>query len=199
MAYVLTRSYPGLAFALVLVTIAAALDSPAAAQVSYRASGAPIMAVVSLGRQEMTVYDAQGKMLQTPVSTGQSGYETPAGLYTVIERKARHYSNLYENAPMPFMQRITWSGIALHAGALPGYPASHGCIRLPYNFAGHLFELSRRGMRVVVARDDMVPVDFAHPALFRPGSPRLDHADGRIETAAFAPQATRRSTAAAKA
>jgi lipoprotein-anchoring transpeptidase ErfK/SrfK len=157
------------------------------------------MAIVSLSRQKVTVYDAQGKMLEAPVSTGQSGYETPAGLYSVIERKARHYSNLYENAPMPFMQRITWSGIALHAGALPGYPASHGCIRLPYGFAGHLFEMSRRGMRVVVARDDVVPVDFAHPALFRPRPPRADQPDARVETASFAPQATRRSIAAAKA
>jgi hypothetical protein len=102
---------------------------------------------------------------------------------------------------MPFMQRITWSGIALHAGVLPGYPASHGCIRLPYDFAGRLFALSRRGVRVVVMRDDMAPVDFAHPALFRPGDPRvsLGEADARVEKAIFAPQATRRSIADAKA
>jgi hypothetical protein len=192
-----------LAIALVLGITAAGLDSPAAAQAAYRASGVPVMAVVSLGRQQVTVYDARGKMMEAPVSTGQSGYETPAGLYSVIERKARHYSNLYENAPMPFMQRITWSGIALHAGALPGYPASHGCIRLPYGFAGRLFELSRRGMRVVVMRDDMAPVDFDHPALFRPRSPSpslaKDQPDARLENAVFAPHATRRSTAAAKA
>jgi hypothetical protein len=166
-------------------------------------TGAPVMAIVSLSRQRMSVYDARGKMLEAPVSTGRAGYETPAGLYRIIERKRHHYSNLYENAPMPFMQRITWSGIALHAGALPGYPASHGCIRLPYDFAGRLFELSRRGMRVVVLRDDMAPVDFAHPALFRPMEPgagtTMSQADARLETAAFVPPATRRATAAAKA
>jgi hypothetical protein len=163
--------------------------------------------IVSLSRQKATVYDARGKMLEAPVSTGQIGYETPAGLYRVIERKRHHYSNLYENAPMPFMQRITWSGIALHAGALPGYPASHGCIRLPYDFAGRLFEVGRRGMRVVVMRDEMVPVDFAHPALFRPAAPSpgsgaelgYDRSDARLEAASFAPHATRRALAAAKA
>jgi hypothetical protein len=169
--------------------------------------GAPVMVIVSLSRQKATVYDARGKMLEAPVSTGQIGYETPAGLYRVIERKRHHYSNLYENAPMPFMQRITWSGIALHAGALPGYPASHGCIRLPYDFAGRLFEVGRRGMRVVVMRDEMVPVDFAHPALFRPAAPSpgsgaelgYDRSDARLEAASFAPHATRRALAAAKA
>jgi hypothetical protein len=146
-------------------------------------------------------------MLEAPVSTGQSGYETPAGLYSVIERKTQHFSNLYENAPMPFMQRITWSGIALHEGELPGYPASHGCVRLPYGFAGRLFHLSRRGMRVVVVRDDMAPVDFTHDALFRPRPasqrPGSDlSADGggaRVEHAVFAPDLPRRSIAAAKA
>jgi hypothetical protein len=188
---------------------------PADARGPAFTAGVPVMVVVSLSRQKMTVYDARGRMLETQVSTGQAGYETPAGLYSVIERKKHHYSNIYENAPMPFMHRITWSGIALHAGALPGYPASHGCIRLPYDFAGRLFEMSRRGMRVVVARDDMAPVDFAHPALFRPATsspaqgpgqnqvedPDLSQAgpEARIENATFASQPTRRSLAADKA
>jgi hypothetical protein len=166
---------------------------------------------VSLSRQKVTIYDARGRMLEAPVSTGRAGYETPAGLYSVIERKRHHYSNLYENAPMPFMQRITWSGIALHAGALPGHPASHGCIRLPYDFAGRLFEMSRRGLRVVVVRDDMAPVEFAHPALFRPGEPKPGSDPGwspdlsqaqpgaRPEKAVLATNVTRRSTAADKA
>jgi hypothetical protein len=179
--------------------------SPAAARGPALTAGVPVMAVVSLSRQKMTVYDARGRMLETQVSTGQSGYETPAGLYSVIERKRHHYSNIYENAAMPFMQRITWSGIALHAGALPGYPASHGCIRLPYDFAGRLFEMSRRGMRVVVARDDMAPVEFTHPALFRPvpadAGPDLSQtpSDAHVEKAAFVPHATRRAVAAEKA
>jgi hypothetical protein len=156
------------------------------------------MAIVSLSRQRVTVYDARGKMLEAPVSTGQSGYETPAGLYSVIQKNRHHYSNLYENAPMPFMQRITWSGIALHAGALPGYPASHGCIRLPHDVAGQLFDLTKIGMRVAVVRDDMLPVDFAHPGLLRPGASSLGQPDAKIENAALAPPVTRRSIAAAK-
>jgi hypothetical protein len=191
-----------------LAVVVAASGSPAAAQTTARASDAPpVMAVVSLSRQKVTVYSAHGRMLEAPVSTGQSGYETPAGLYSVIERKTQHFSNLYENAPMPFMQRITWSGIALHEGDLPGYPASHGCIRLPYGFAGRLFHMSRRGMRVVVVRDDVAPVDFAHDALFRPRpasqGPALDLSENgggaRIENAAFEPDLPRRLIAAAKA
>jgi L,D-transpeptidase-like protein len=185
--------------------LAATGAPPAMAEGPSPTTAAPVMAIVSLSRQRVSIYDARGKMLEAPVSTGRAGYETPAGLYRVIERKRHHYSNLYENAPMPFMQRITWSGIALHAGALPGYPASHGCIRLPYDFAGRLFELSRRGMRVVVLRNDVIPVDFAHPALFRPMEPgagesmSMTPSGARLETAAYAPHATRRSTAAAKA
>jgi hypothetical protein len=192
------------ASALALGFMAVGQVRPAAAAGPSLTSGVPVMVVVSLSRQKMTVYDARGRMLEAPVSTGQVGYETPAGLYSVIERKRHHYSNLYENAPMPYMQRITWSGIALHAGALPGHPASHGCIRLPYDFAGRLFELSRRGMRVVVARDDIAPVDFAHPALFRPAGPSsvpgLSQGEppARVENAALARNVTRRSTAAEK-
>ena len=83
--------------------------------------GRPVMAVVSLGRQRVTLYDADGWIMRAPVSSGQTGYETPAGIYSILQRKAEHYSNLYDDAEMPFMQRLTWSGIALHAGALPGF------------------------------------------------------------------------------
>lgn len=193
----LRQLHPGvLAWALAPALIAGGPARPATAAGPSLTSGAPVMAVVSLSRQKITIYDTRGRMLEAPVSTGRVGYETPAGLYSVIERKRSHFSNLYESAPMPFMHRITWSGIALHAGALPGYPASHGCIRLPYDFAGRLFEMSRRGLRVVVTRDDVAPVDFAHPALFGPGAP----AQVRVETAAFRPQqVARRLTAADKA
>ena len=91
-----------------------------------RPAGRPLMAIVALGEQRVTIYDADGRILRAPVSTGQTGYETPAGIYSVIQKEAEHYSNLYDDASMPFMQRITWSGIALHAGVLPGHPASHG-------------------------------------------------------------------------
>jgi L,D-transpeptidase catalytic domain len=131
--------------------------------------GVPVLAVVALSDQRVTIYDANGKILQSPVSTGQKGYETPAGIYSVVEKNREHYSNVYEGASMPFMQRLTWSGIALHAGVLPGHPASHGCIRMPNAFAKELFELTKVGLRVVVVRDDMSPVDIVHPALPKPG------------------------------
>jgi hypothetical protein len=138
--------------------------------VASRPPGAPVIAIVSLTQQRVTVYDMDGPILQAPVSTGQTGYETPAGIYSVLEKKAEHYSNLYDDASMPFMQRLTWSGIALHAGALPGYPASHGCIRMPLGFAERLFDRTKVGMRVLVVRDDISPAEFVHPALFRPSS-----------------------------
>src|SRR5207237_9640859 len=116
----------------------------------------------------VTTYDATGWSLRAPAAIGQKGRETPAGIFSVIHKKAKHYSNLYDDAYMPHMQRITWSGIALHGGPLPGYPASHGCIRLPYDFAARLFDLTRPGMRVIVAPTDVTPIEIAHPALFTP-------------------------------
>src|SRR5215467_3452997 len=133
-----------------------------------RPAGRPLMAIVALGEQRVTIYDADGRILRAPVSTGQTGYETPAGIYSVIQKEAEHYSNLYDDASMPFMQRITWSGIALHAGVLPGHPASHGCIRMPHGFAERLFGTTSLGMRVIVVPSDVTPVSFSHPALFKP-------------------------------
>ena len=118
--------------------------------------------------QRITVYDAKGWILRAPVSSGQKGRETPAGIFSVIQKEAEHYSNLYDDAYMPHMQRLTWSGIALHGGALPGYPASHGCVRMPYDFAARLFDATPMGMRVIVAPGDVAPVEIAHPALFQP-------------------------------
>jgi hypothetical protein len=114
--------------------------------VEARTAGEPIMAIVSLRDQRITVYDAKGWILRAPVSSGQKGRETPAGIFSVIEKEEEHYSNLYDDAFMPHMQRITWSGIALHGGALPGYPASHGCVRMPYDFAARLFDATAMGM-----------------------------------------------------
>jgi hypothetical protein len=200
--------FGALALKAIVGVMAMSLAGPASAQRSpetgsklSRTAGAPLMAIVSLSRQRVTVYDARGKMLEAPVSTGKSGYETPAGIYSVIQKNRDHYSNLYDDAAMPFMQRITWSGIALHAGALPGYPASHGCIRMPHEFAGQLFDLTRMGMRVVVVRDDVIPVDFAHSALFKPGpaGPSPTELGAQLENVSVAPPPTRRSIAAAKA
>jgi lipoprotein-anchoring transpeptidase ErfK/SrfK len=128
------------------------------------------MAIVSLRDQRITIYDKDGWILRAPVSSGQRGRETPAGVFSVIQKDAEHYSNLYDDAYMPHMQRLTWSGIALHGGPLPGYPASHGCVRMPFDFAARLFDLTRMGMRVIVAPSDIAPVEISHPALFQGNS-----------------------------
>jgi len=164
--------------------LATGLADPAAAtrrreaqpveMVATRPAGEPLMAIVSLSNQRVTIFDADGWILRAPVSSGQSGYETPAGIYSVIQKEEEHYSNLYDDASMPFMQRITWSGIALHAGQLPGYPASHGCVRMPYDFAQRLFDMTKIGMRVIVARNDVRPVEIDHPFLFKPKLVRAD-------------------------
>jgi hypothetical protein len=136
--------------------------------VETRAAGEPIMAIVSLQSQRITIYDADGWILRAPVSSGQRGRETPAGIFTVIQKDADHHSNLYDDAFMPHMQRLTWSGIALHGGALPGYPASHGCVRMPFDFAERLFGLTQMGLRVIVAPTDVTPIEISHPVLFQP-------------------------------
>jgi hypothetical protein len=136
--------------------------------VATRPAGEPVLAVVSLQRQRITVYDSDGWILRAPVSSGQRGRETPAGVFSVIQKEAEHYSNLYDDAFMPHMQRLTWSGIALHGGVVPGYPASHGCVRMPYDFAERLFGLTRTGLRVIVAPTDPAPAAITHPLLFQP-------------------------------
>ena len=132
-----------------------------------REAGKPVLAVIGLRQQKITVYDSAGPILQAPVSTGSRTYETPAGIFTVLQKNRDHVSNLYEDAEMPFMQRITWSGIALHAGPLPGYRASHGCVRLPYRFAERLFDLTSVGTRVVIAPDNVDAINISHPLLER--------------------------------
>ena len=139
-----------------------------AESIATRTAGEAIMAIVSLSDQRITVYDADGWILRAPVSSGSKGRETPAGIFSVIQKNAEHYSNLYDDAYMPHMQRITWSGIALHGGPLPGYPASHGCVRMPFDFAARLFDTTAMGMRVIVAPTDVAPVEIAHPVLFQP-------------------------------
>jgi lipoprotein-anchoring transpeptidase ErfK/SrfK len=133
-----------------------------------REGGPPIMAIVSLKSQHVTIYDADGWIMRAPVSSGQKGRETPAGVFSVIQKDADHHSNLYDDASMPHMERITWSGIALHGGPLPGHAASHGCVRMPYGFAERLFGKTKLGMRVIIAPHDVDPVDITHPVLFQP-------------------------------
>jgi hypothetical protein len=108
------------------------------------------------------------RVAQGPVSTGVPGHPTPTGVFSIIEKDRYHHSNLYSNAPMPYMQRITWSGVALHEGVLPGYPASHGCIRMSHDFAQKLWPITNLGVRVIVTHHELAPVDFAHPKLFAP-------------------------------
>jgi hypothetical protein len=126
------------------------------------------LVVISIPKQRISVYGADGFHTQSGVSTGVPGHPTPTGVFSVIQKNRYHHSNIYSGAPMPFMQRITWSGVAMHAGVLPGYPASHGCIRLTHAFASELWSLTRMGARVVVAPEDVQPVELAHPALPTP-------------------------------
>ena len=149
-----------------------------------RDAGEPIMAIVSIKSQQVTIYDADGWILRAPVSTGIKGRETPAGIFSVVEKDKDHHSNLYDDAWMPNMERITWSGIALHGGPLPGYAASHGCIRMPYDFAENLFGRTHIGMRVIIAPDDAEPVAFSDPKLFVPNAEALAAAPARAETLA---------------
>jgi L,D-transpeptidase catalytic domain len=149
-----------------------------------RDAGEPIMAIVSIKSQQVTIYDADGWIFRAPVSTGTKGRETPAGIFSVVEKDKDHHSNLYDDAWMPNMERITWSGIALHGGPLPGYAASHGCIRMPYDFAEKLFGKTQIGMRVIIAPDDAEPVAFSDPKLFVPNADALTAAPARAETLA---------------
>lgn len=121
------------------------------------APSGPMVMIVNLETQRATVYRNGLPIGITTVSTGRRGHETPPGLYTILQKDADHRSSLYHDAPMPFMQRLTWDGIALHGGHLPGFPASHGCIRLPEAFAALLFRETRVGMLVVVARLKAMP------------------------------------------
>jgi hypothetical protein len=149
-----------------------------------REAGEPIMAIVSIETQQVTFYDSEGWILRAPVSTGTTGRETPAGVFAVIEKDKDHHSTLYDDAWMPNMQRITWNGIALHGGPLPGYAASHGCVRMPYEFAEELFDKTWIGMRVIISPNDATPVEFSHPALFVPKAEALAAAPARAETLA---------------
>ena len=158
-----------------------ARPAPTTEATALREAGEPIMAIVSIKSQQVTFYDADGWILRAPVSTGTTGRETPAGLFAIIEKQKDHHSTLYDDAWMPNMQRITWNGIALHGGPLPGYAASHGCVRMPYDFAEKLFDKTRIGMRVIISPNDAAPVEFSHRALFVPKAKALAAAAMRAE------------------
>jgi L,D-transpeptidase catalytic domain len=126
----------------------------------------PLQIVVSIADQQISLYDNGALIARSSVSTGVQGHPTPLGVFSVISKERWHRSNIYSGAPMPYMQRITWSGIALHAGVVPGHPASHGCIRLTNDFAIRLWHVTKRGTRVIIARRDVRPVEIANSHLF---------------------------------
>ena len=161
-----------------------ARPAPLTEATAPRDAGEPIMAIVSIKTQQVTLYDADGWILRAPVSTGVKERETPAGVFAVVERKEDHRSNMYDDAHMPHMQRITWNGVALHGGPLPGYAASHGCVRMPFGFAAKLFDKTRIGMRVIISPDNAEPVEFSHPALFMPKTEAIAAAPAKAEALA---------------
>src|SRR5882724_10217139 len=177
--------------AIVMLGATAALTAGAAARqarpaapveaIAPREAGEAIMAIVSIKSQQVTFYDADGWILRAPVSTGTTGRETPAGVFAVIEKDKDHHSTMYDDAWMPNMQRITWNGIALHGGPLPGYAASHGCVRMPFGFAEKLFDKTRIGMRIIISPNDAAPDEISHPALFMPKAEAIAAAPAKAE------------------
>jgi lipoprotein-anchoring transpeptidase ErfK/SrfK len=138
----------------------------------------PLSIMISLDRQQLALYAGGEPIAHSRVSTGQKGHSTPTGVFSIIQKDRWHRSNLYDDAPMYFMQRITWSGVALHQGIVPNYPASHGCIRLPEAFAKQLWGTTQVGVRVIITHGEVAPQEIAHPRLFAPKAP---------ETAAITP------------
>ncbi|MCC8959415.1 L,D-transpeptidase [Bradyrhizobium sp. Pear77] len=139
--------------------------NPAIEKEAGRKPQGPLIISVSIDQQRVSIYDANGLYAESPVSTGMKGHSTPMGVFSVIQKQKYHQSNIYSGAPMPYMQRITWSGIAMHAGVLPGYPASHGCIRMPMSFAVKMYNWTRMGARVFVTPGTISPESFSHPLL----------------------------------
>jgi peptidoglycan hydrolase-like protein with peptidoglycan-binding domain len=144
-----------------------AKKAEAADELADIAADQPMTIVVSLDQQKVDIYRGQVLLASSAVSTGRRGYSTPAGVFSILEKRRHHRSNIYNNAPMPFMQRLTWSGIALHEGVVPGYPASHGCIRLTSGFAPKLFRMTDRGVNVLVSHDRAAPEPIQHANLFQ--------------------------------
>jgi len=143
--------------------------------ISEALGAGPLVMVVSIDEQRAYIYRNGVLIGATTVSTGRAGHETPTGVFTVLQKDKDHRSTIYDSAPMPYMERLTWGGVALHAGGLPGYPESHGCVHLPSEFARRLFEISAPGMTVVIAGHATAPTEIAHPGYLTP----VDYARGR--------------------
>jgi hypothetical protein len=150
----------------------------------------PLVLVISIGKQTVSVYDGTQKIAVSPISSGMPGHDSPTGIYSILEKNRYHYSNLYGGAPMPFMQRVTNSGVAMHQGVVPGYPASHGCIRLPAAFARNLFGITDVGARVIITQDDLVPSEFQSAHLIAPLPPDEQASNGTQERVATAEAAS---------
>lgn len=130
-----------------------------------RTGEGPVAIIVSLPEQLVFVYRNGIRVASSTCSTGKPGHSTPTGVFTILQKDKNHHSATYDNAPMPNMNRLTWSGIALHAGNLPGYPASHGCVRLPLDFSGLLFGITHVGTAVIIANAATQPADVTHPGM----------------------------------
>jgi lipoprotein-anchoring transpeptidase ErfK/SrfK len=148
--------------------IGGAPSAPGAKSAEINNGERPLFAVISVADQRISIYNDHGLVDRSAISTGMLGHPTPKGVFTIIGRERYHRSNIYSAAPMPFMQRITWSGIAMHLGVVPGHPASHGCIRLPAGFAAKLWGLTKIGERVVISPQEVTPIEFTHPLLPAP-------------------------------
>ncbi len=161
------------------MTIGLGILSASALSLSHPAMAedpGPLQIFVSKEKQSLTVYEGGRAIATSKVSTGKSGHTTPSGVFSILEKRRHHASNIYANSPMPYMQRLTWSGIALHeSGHVPNYSASHGCVRLPRGFAKSLFRMTERGAHVVITDAPVEPQAFSHPALFLPFSAAGDH------------------------
>jgi peptidoglycan hydrolase-like protein with peptidoglycan-binding domain len=135
------------------------------------ANGDPLTLVIGLNEQTIDMYRGTSLIKSSKVSSGTRGYATMAGVFSILEKRRHHHSNMYSGAPMPWMQRLTWSGTALHGGVLPGYPASHGCVRVSFSFAPKLFRITNVGEHVVIGNHRITPTLITHPTLFQPLPP----------------------------
>ncbi len=148
-----------------------------------RAPEGPLLIVASITEQVAYVYRNGVRIARSSVSTGRPGHRTPTGIFTILEKEVHHTSSIYKGAEMPYMERVTWGGIALHAGDLPGYPDSHGCVRLPLEFSKLLFGVTMKGATVIIADEHSAPAETVHPGLFftRSGEESEPVAAGQFE------------------
>src|SRR5881409_2647860 len=148
-----------------------------------RAPEGPLLIVASITEQVAYIYRNGIRIARSSVSTGRPGHRTPTGVFTILEKEVQHTSSIYKGAEMPYMERVTWGGIALHAGDLPGYPDSHGCVRLPLEFSKLLFGVTMKGATVIIADTHSAPAETVHPGLFfaRSGEESEPEAAGQFE------------------